>query len=60
MAKALYDYSFVQFDFPDKDGKPYKSNGVKMVRNGELKKRIPEASRVTIFLTLGKWYTGLA
>ena len=42
MAKTLYDYWFVQFDFPDKNGKPYKTNGGKMVWNEELKREIPE------------------
>jgi hypothetical protein len=42
MAKTLYDYWFVQFDFPDKNGKPYKSSGGKMVYNPELKREIPE------------------
>ena len=42
MAKMLYDYWFVQFDFPDANGKPYKTNGGKMVWNGELKRKIPE------------------
>lgn len=42
MAKTLYDYWFVQFDFPDKNGKPYKSSGGKMVFNEELKREIPE------------------
>ena len=42
MAKILYDYWFVQFDFPDKNGKPYKSSGGKMVYNPELKREIPE------------------
>ena len=42
MAKLLYDYWFVQFDFPDKNGKPYKSNGGKMVWNEQLKRRIPD------------------
>lgn len=42
MAKTLYDYWFVQFDFPDKNGKPYKSSGGKMVYNEELKREIPE------------------
>jgi type I restriction enzyme S subunit len=41
MAKTLYDYWFVQFDFPDKNGKPYKSSGGKMVWNKELKREIP-------------------
>ena len=41
MAKTLYDYWFVQFDFPDANGKPYKSSGGKMVWNEELKREIP-------------------
>ena len=55
MAKTLYDYWFVQFDFtfdfaqgkPDKNGKPYKSSGGKMVWNEELKREIPEGWGVT-------------
>lgn len=46
MAKTLYDYWFVQFDFPDKNGKPYKSSGGKMVWNAELKREIPEGWKV--------------
>ena len=42
MAKSLYDYWFVQFDFPDKNDKPYKTSGSKMVWNEELKREIPE------------------
>ena len=42
MSKTLYDYWFVQFDFPDKNGKPYKSSGGKMVYHPELKREIPE------------------
>lgn len=41
MAKRLYDYWFVQFDFPTEDGKPYKSSGGKMVYNETLKREIP-------------------
>lgn len=41
MAKTLYDYWFVQFDFPDTNGKPYKSSGGKMVYNATLKREIP-------------------
>lgn len=46
MAKQLYDYWFVQFDFPDENGKPYKSSGGKMVWNDELKRAIPEGWEV--------------
>ena len=42
MAKQLYDYWFVQFDFPNENGKPYKSCGGKMVWNEKLKREIPE------------------
>ncbi|MFQ1004424.1 restriction endonuclease subunit S [Gilliamella sp. CG22] len=41
MAKTLYDYWFVQFDFPNENGKPYKSSGGKMVYNSVLKREIP-------------------
>ena len=49
MAKLIYDYWFVQFDFPDKNGKPYKSAGGKMVYNEELKREIPEGWEVDSF-----------
>lgn len=55
MAKTLYDYWFVQFDFPDKNGKPYKSSGGKMVYNPELKREIPEGwgvEKLKYFLTI--------
>lgn len=42
MAKLIYDYWFVQFDFPDADGKPYKSSGGKMVYDETLKREIPD------------------
>ena len=42
MARQLYDYWFVQFDFPDENGRPYKSSGGKMVWNEKLKREIPE------------------
>lgn len=46
MAKTLYDYWFVQFDFPDENGKLYKSSGGKMVYNDQLKREIPEGWEV--------------
>ena len=49
MAKTLYDYWFVQFDFPDENGQAYKSSGGKMVYNTELKRQIPEGWGVTTF-----------
>ena len=42
MAKQLYDYWFVQFDFPNEEGKPYKSSGGAMVWNDKLKRKIPQ------------------
>ncbi len=42
MAKQLYDYWFVQFDFPNEEGKPYKSSGGTMVWNEKLKREIPK------------------
>lgn len=42
MAKLLYDYWFVQFDFPNEEGKPYKSSGGTMVWNDKLKREIPQ------------------
>ena len=42
MTKQLYDYWFVQFDFPNEEGKPYKSNGGVMVWNEKLKREIPQ------------------
>ncbi|SNQ42835.1 restriction endonuclease subunit S [Cellulophaga lytica] len=49
MAKTLYDYWFVQFDFPDANGLPYKSSGGKMVFNEALKREIPEGWEVDSF-----------
>ena len=49
IAKTLYDYWFVQFDFPYQNGKPYKSQGGKMVYHPELKREIPEGWGMTTF-----------
>ena len=46
MAKQLYDYCFVQFDFPNEEGKPYKSSGGAMVWNENLKREIPKGWHV--------------
>ena len=48
MAKLLYDYWFVQFDFPNEESKPYKSSGGKMVWNEKLKREIPEGWEVLL------------
>lgn len=52
MAKELYDYWFVQFDFPDAHGKPYRTNGGKMVYNTTLKREIPAGWEVE---TIESW-----
>ena len=57
MAKTLYDYWFVQFDFPDQNGKPYKSSGRKMVYTPELKREIPEGwgvGKLSSLLEIGR------
>lgn len=51
MAKTLYDYWFVQFDFPDANGKPYQSSGGEMVYNDTLNRNIPKGWEV---IELGK------
>lgn len=60
MAKRLYDYWFVQFDFPNADDKPYKSNGGKMVWNEELKREIPEGWEVGNLYDIAEYVNGLA
>ncbi len=61
MAKTLYDYWFVQFDFPDKNGKPYKTSGGKMVWNEELKREIPDSEgwSVGTLLDIANYANGL-
>ena len=60
MAKTLYDYWFVQFDFPDHNGKTFKSSGGKMVYNPELKREIPEGWGVDSLWNIANFYNGLA
>ncbi|NQJ68946.1 restriction endonuclease subunit S [Streptococcus suis] len=60
MAKTLYDYWFVQFDFPDENGKPYKSSGGKMVYNDQIKREIPEGWGVDSLWNIATFYNGLA
>lgn len=59
MAKQLYDYWFVQFDFPDENGKPYKSSGGKMVWNEKLKREIPEDWKVSQLGNLCSFRNGI-
>ncbi|WP_127133064.1 restriction endonuclease subunit S [Pseudoflavitalea rhizosphaerae] len=58
MAKTLYDYWFVQFDFPNAKGKPYKSSGGKMVYNDVLKREVPEGWEVEKLGAVLKTYLG--
>lgn len=60
MAKTLYDYWFVQFDFPDANGKPYKSSGGEMAYNAELKREIPMGWEVRTLLDIATFTNGLA
>ena len=60
MAKRLYDYWFVQFDFPNADGKPYKSTGGKMVWNETLKREIPDGWEVGNLYDIAEYVNGLA
>ena len=58
MAKQLYDYWFLQFDFSDENGKPYKSSGGKMVWNEKLKREIPEGWELTKVVDIAKVFNG--
>lgn len=60
MAKTIYDYWFLQFEFPNADGKPYKSSGGKMVWNEELKREIPKGWRVGNLYDIAEFINGLA
>ena len=60
MAKTLYDYWFIQLDFPDTNGKPFKSSGGKMVYNEVLKRKIPEGWEQSTLWDIAKYYNGLA
>lgn len=58
MAKTIYDYWFVQFDFPDENGKPYRTSGGEMVWNEQLKQEIPKGWNVTNIGNLTTVVTG--
>ncbi|MBP8056847.1 MAG: restriction endonuclease subunit S [Chloroflexi bacterium] len=60
MAKTLYDYWFVQYDFPNKKGKPYKTSGGEMVWNEQLKRKIPVGWDVGSLLDIADYFNGLA
>ena len=61
MAKTVYDYWFVQFDFPDAQGKPYKTSGGKMVWKEELKREIPDTEgwNIGTLLDIANYENGL-
>ena len=59
MAKRLYDHWFVQFDFPNENGKPYKSSGGKMVWNETLKREIPAGWKVKSVNDISTSYRGV-
>lgn len=56
LAKTIYDYWFLQFEFPNEEGKPYKSSGGKMVWNKELKREIPEGWAVKKLNSIANLY----
>ena len=58
LAKMIYDYWFVQFDFPDKNGRPYKSSGGKMVRNEQLKREVPDGWEVVYLPQIANYLFG--
>ena len=60
MAKTLYDYWFVQFDFPDENGKPYRTAGGEMVWNEQLKREIPKGWEVGNLYSIADFINGLA
>lgn len=60
MAKTLYDYWFVQFDFPDENGKPYRTSGGEMVWNEQLKREIPKGWEVGNLYSVADFINGLA
>lgn len=60
MAKTLYDYWFVQFDFPDANGKPYKTSGGKMVYNPTLKREIPVGWSDASLVDIATFTNGIA
>ncbi|MFK5915592.1 MAG: restriction endonuclease subunit S [Woeseiaceae bacterium] len=60
MAKLIYDYWFVQFDYPDANGKPYKTSGGKMVYNEILKRAIPDGWEVGTLLDIAIFTNGIA
>lgn len=59
-AQDFYDYWFIQFDFPDENGNPYRYSGGKMVWNDQLKQEIPEGWQVKSLYEIATFTNGLA
>lgn len=57
--RFVYNHWFVQFDFPDENGRPYKSSGGKMVYNDQLKQEIPEGWEVKGLMAIADWTSGV-
>lgn len=60
MVKTIYDYWFLQYEFPNEEGKPYKSSGGKMIYNEELKKEIPEGWEKGNLYDIANFINGIA
>ncbi len=60
MSKTIYDYWFVQFDFPDENGKPYRTSGGEMVWNEQLKREIPKGWESGNLYNIADFINGLA
>ena len=60
ISKSLYDYWFMQFDFPDENGRPYRASGGEMVWNPQLKREIPKGWEVGNLYSIADFVNGLA
>ena len=58
LAQTIYNYWFVQFEFPNEEGKPYKSNGGEMVWNDKMQREIPTGWEIKNILELVNWIGG--
>lgn len=58
LMREIYDYWFVQFDFPDENGRPYKSSGGEMVYDETLKRKIPKGWKACNILDVADWVGG--
>jgi len=58
--RLIFDYWFIQFEFPDENGNPYQSSGGKMVYSEELKREIPYGWQVGNFYQIAEYINGLA